>query len=265
MKLLLEVRELFGRWLLLSQDKCLIIKWLTKNQKLCHFMEPYHAPYTFGQRYWTGLLLFVRVILYVISAVNLTGDPQVSLISTVILVGGLLLLKAILGKHIYQERPVDVIEMIMYFNIVSFAAVTLKTGSTKEQTIVAYTSVLITIICLLVVILFHLYRYSGLLSVMKKTKVFIIWINNYRKNRRFGGARLPDEEDDLALITHTVVELPQRDAEFWSWIPPLWKEMVTRSRSVLALCLMTLTSQLVLINKLMKMISIEVNEVEMDL
>ena len=92
--------------------------------------------------------------------------------------------------------------------MVSFAAVTLKTGTTKEQTIVAYTSVFITIICLLIVILFHLYRYSGLLSVMKKIKAFIIRINNCRKNLHFSGARLPDEEDDRTVITHTVVELP---------------------------------------------------------
>ena len=196
------------QWLLLCQDKCFILKWLTKNQKLCHFFEPYHAPYTFEQRYWTGLLLFVRVILYVISAVNLTGDPQVSLISIVIVVSLLPVLKSILAKMTYKEKPVDVMETMMYVNIVSFAAVTLKTGTTKEQTIVAYTSVLITIICLLIVILFHLYRYSGLLSAMKKIKVFIIWINNYRKNRHFCGARLPDEEDDHPLITHTVVELP---------------------------------------------------------
>ena len=166
------------QWLLLRQDKCFILKWLTKNQKLCHFIEPYHAPYTFEQRYWTGLLLFVRVILYVISAVNLTGDPQVSLISIVIVVGFLPVLKSILAKMTYKEKPVDVMETMMFVNIISFAAVTLKTGTTKEQTIVAYTSVLITIICLLIVILFHLYRYSGLLSVMKKTKVFMIWINN---------------------------------------------------------------------------------------
>ena len=196
------------QWLLLHRNKCFIIKWLTKNQKLCHFIEPYHAPYTFEQRYWTGLLLFVRVILYVISAVNLTGDPQVSLISIVIVVGFLPVLKSILAKMTYKEKSVDVMETMMYVNIISFAAVTLKTGTTKEQTIVAYTSVLITIICLLVVILFHLYRYSGLLSVMKNIKAFIIRINNCRKNRHFGGARLPDEEDDRPLITHTVVELP---------------------------------------------------------
>ena len=77
------------QWLLLHQDKNLILKWLTKSQKLRHFIEPYHAPYTFEQRYWIGLLLFVCVILYVIAAT--TGDPQISLVSINILFGILFL------------------------------------------------------------------------------------------------------------------------------------------------------------------------------
>ena len=145
------------QWLLLHQDKNLILKWLTKSQKLRHFIEPYHAPYTFEQRYWIGLLLFVRVILYVIAAT--TGDPQIPLVSINILFGILFLLKASLEKKVHKQRAVDILEMIMFLNIISFATVTLTTWTTKKQTIVAYTSVLITIVCLLIVILFHMYRY----------------------------------------------------------------------------------------------------------
>ena len=46
------------QWLLLYQDKP-IFRWV-RYQKLHHFLEPYHAPYTVKYRYWTGLLLFAR-------------------------------------------------------------------------------------------------------------------------------------------------------------------------------------------------------------
>ena len=200
---------LFSRqWLLLHQDKNLILKWLTKSQKLRHFIEPYHAPYTFEQRYWIGVLLFVRVILYVISAT--TGDPQIALVSTIILFGSIILLKASLEKKVHKQKAVDILEMIIFLNIISFSAVTLPTWTTNNQTIVAYTSVLITIVCLLIVILFHMYRYSGLLSATKQIIAFIIQISNCRKKYQSltNGARLPDVEDDQPLITHTVVELP---------------------------------------------------------
>ena len=56
------------QWLLQHQDK-IIFKWV-KYQKLHHFLEPYHAPYATKYRYWTGLLLFARILLYLISVLN---------------------------------------------------------------------------------------------------------------------------------------------------------------------------------------------------
>ena len=67
------------QWLFLYQDKWLF-RWV-RNQKLCQFLEPYHAPYTFKHRYWTGLLLLVRVILFTILATNTSQDPYVSLVA----------------------------------------------------------------------------------------------------------------------------------------------------------------------------------------
>ena len=64
---------LLWQWLLHNQDRK-VFKW-TKSQKLCHFIDPYHAPYTFKHRYWTGLLLLSRVLLYIVSAINTSGDP----------------------------------------------------------------------------------------------------------------------------------------------------------------------------------------------
>ena len=64
------------------------------KQRLCIFLEPYHAPYSNKHRYWTGLLLFIRVILYLISAVNISNNPDVNLIVIAIVMSTLLLLKS---------------------------------------------------------------------------------------------------------------------------------------------------------------------------
>ena len=50
-----------------------IFAWI-RNTKLNSFMDVYLAPHTLKSRYWTELLLFTRVVLYTISAVN--GDPN---------------------------------------------------------------------------------------------------------------------------------------------------------------------------------------------
>ena len=79
------------------------------SQRLCHFIEPYHAPYEFMHRYWTGLLLFARVALYLVFALNVSGDPGVNLLATIVLTGGILFLKGHFGR-IYKTNTVHMIE-----------------------------------------------------------------------------------------------------------------------------------------------------------
>ena len=77
------------QWFLRYQDKTLL-KWV-KYQKLHHFLEPYHASYIGKYRYWTGLLLLVRAVLYIIALLNFSIDPCVNLIAVILIVGGLIL------------------------------------------------------------------------------------------------------------------------------------------------------------------------------
>ena len=93
----------FWQFFVQHQDR-VICKWI-RYQKLCHFIEPYHAPYTAKYRYWTGLLLFVRVLLSLISALKFLFDPNipVELLSTIIVIGALLLLKGVIATKGLQE------------------------------------------------------------------------------------------------------------------------------------------------------------------
>ena len=163
------------QWLLQYQDK-VIFKWVN-YQKLRHFLEPYHAPYTANYRYWTGLLLFVRAFLYLISGLNFSLDPRVDLISTIFVVGGLILLKGVTGKRVYKNWLLDVMETAIYFNLVAFSALTwynLDFGG--NQVAAAYTSVMIIFILLLGVIVFHVLRYTRLYKCSLVEKAFK-WIN----------------------------------------------------------------------------------------
>ena len=50
--------------------------------KIKPFMDAYHAPYKKDTRYWTGLLLLVRCVIFLTFAVNSlqVGDNQFDLI-----------------------------------------------------------------------------------------------------------------------------------------------------------------------------------------
>ena len=210
------------QWLLRYQDK-VIFKWM-RYQKLRHFLEPYYAPYTANYRYWTGLLLIVRAFLYLISVLNFSLDPRVDLISTIFIVGGLILLKGVTAKRVYKNWLLDVMETAIYFNLVAFSALTwynLDFGG--NQVAAAYMSVMIIFILLLGVIVFHILRYTRLYKCSFVEKA-LKWINSKlveKKPTQEPSNDAPEELDgfqlertaagdqELPTVTHSTVELPK--------------------------------------------------------
>ena len=88
----------------------------------------------------------MRVILYITTSVTVSAHPQVSLLATIILFGGLLFLKFIIEMGVYKKLNVNTVDTALYFNILALAALSLydfKSDPTK-QTAVAYTSTIIT-------------------------------------------------------------------------------------------------------------------------
>ena len=71
------------------------------------FMEAYHVPYTAKQCYWTGLLLFARAIIYIVATVNVSGDPQIQLVSIVVVLSCVILLKMFIATKIFKEWLID--------------------------------------------------------------------------------------------------------------------------------------------------------------
>ena len=112
---------LFWQWLVKLSDKALF-NWV-RNTKLSSFMDAYHAPYTARNRYWTGLLLLARVILYFTAAINVSGEPSINLLAILLVTGFILLLHAYSGISIYKKWPLNMLEFTTYFNILAFAAV----------------------------------------------------------------------------------------------------------------------------------------------
>ena len=202
------------QWLLHHKHRKLF-KWM-RYQKLCHFIEPYHAPYTVRHRYWTGLLLFIRVFLYIISAINISGDPRVSLVTIISVVTTLQLIKGTFAKNLYKAIAVDIVETIMFFNLVIFSTATLYTFDTTENQIaIAYTSVLITVVIFLAILTFHIYKYAGLHLLCRKSKSFRVAstkISVYYKRRSRHGDSIRSQfaEDTLPRLnpTRSVLQIP---------------------------------------------------------
>ena len=212
----------FWQFFVQYQDK-IICKWV-RYQKLRHFIEPYHAPYTTKYRHWTGLLLFVRVVISLVSALKFSFDPQipVELLTTIVVIGGLLLVKGVIAKRVYKNWLLDIIETAIYFNLLAFSALTwYNLHSKKNQIAVAYTSVMIIFIRLLGVIVFHVLRYTRLYKCSFVEKAFK-WISSMlikNKPKEEHPNDAPEEldgyqferpnDEELPTVTYSVVEIHQ--------------------------------------------------------
>ena len=154
------------QWLV-KYSRSKLLKW-AGNQKLHLFIDSYHIPLTTKHRYWTGLLLLVRVIIYLISAFSASINPRISLLSTVTIICCLFLYKSALMIRVYKNWLLNAMESFTFFNIVVFVFFTWYTfddpsNTNKEllQTTIAYISVGAMLFLFLLVILFHVYRYGN--------------------------------------------------------------------------------------------------------
>ena len=157
------------QWLLLYQDKWLF-RWV-RNQKLCQFLEPYHAPYTFKHRYWTGLLLLVRVTLFTLLATNTSQDPYASLVAISIAVSSLFLIKGVFSR-IYRNLLPNILETFCLMNIIFLCITnfyTINKGYAKMQKDLAYVSGSIITLLFVFVIAYHVYT-----EIVIKSRLWVV-------------------------------------------------------------------------------------------
>ena len=156
------------QWLLHLPD-WKVFKWM-RNPKLQTFIEKYNTPYTARNRYWTGLLLLVRIVLYLVGALNVSNDPEIALTSITFTVGCLLVLKGLCGR-LYRKWPVDALETFFYFNLLFLSVFTQYSldEAEKNKGVPAYISVTVTLLALLLTIIYHIYFHSSLLKKLQHT------------------------------------------------------------------------------------------------
>ena len=115
--------------LLLLCGQCILLKsnwrvffWIN-NSKVKAFLDSYHGPYRVKHRYWSGLLLLVRVILLPPVAFAHSYDASVNLfaVSSVVIT---VLTWAWMAGGIYKNRWLDVLEASIMLNLGILTAAT---------------------------------------------------------------------------------------------------------------------------------------------
>ena len=175
-----------------------VFEW-TRKSKLNVFIATYHVPHHSKYRYWTGLLLIVRIVLYITASVTLSTSPQTFPLITGFLVGGLIVFSGIFGLRVYKNVFVNVVVTALYFNLLALALFTLydfKANIVKQRA-VAYTSTIITFLLFIGAIFYHIFL------LIKKEKPPED-LNEYP---------LAPVQPVNAVVTYSVVERPKRAEE----------------------------------------------------
>ena len=120
------------------------------------FLDAYHAPFTNKHRYWTGLMLLLRFVLYVISAINALGDPSINLLAIGSITTAILTLTIILGSRIYRTWSLGLLETSFILNLTILVMATLyNRASGSNQNAVTFTSVGIAFVTFTCTIIYH--------------------------------------------------------------------------------------------------------------
>ena len=152
------------QWLQKAPSKW-IFKW-TRNTKLNLFMEANLAPYKAKYRYWTGLLLFVRIALYFGIATNKSHDYQTTAVVIGMTVAGTLMVKTFLRENIYRNQFVGYLASSHHCNLMALTIITYCQNADRCPRIATRVSIAFCFILFLLTLLYHI------LCALKESKVF---------------------------------------------------------------------------------------------
>ena len=157
---------LFGQWLH-AISHLRLFSWVN-SARLKPFMDSYHAPYKAKHRYWPGLLLVLRFVLFLVFALNLQQDTSISLLA--IQVGtGMLQMWAWVNGGIYRNWCLDALEGSFVLNLIILVGATYHVEPSKQvQVAVGYTSVSIAFATFIAILVFQLGNLFGIVHYLKR-------------------------------------------------------------------------------------------------
>ena len=197
------------------------IQWLQKAshysvmfwvQRLKPLFDAYTGPYRTNHRYWTGLLLLVRIVLLAIFSLNRSSDPTANLLCITVFIFILLAWLYFTG-WIYESLLNNCLELIFLLNLgLTSTATSFELSRKKHSPAVIYTSTGITFVIFVGIILYHiqwqlLLRTGAKLKIKKLTQLLHLI---YKRDENVENIQLQNSKHESPRqVTYTVVELTQ--------------------------------------------------------
>ena len=120
--------------------------------------DAYNGPYKDKYRFWTGLLLLIRLVLVVVST-NSSNHVYTSL--TIIIISTIILSVIALSSGLYQHRCLDVLECWFLFNIITIAAANI------DNNVIVQLSISLSLVVFFGILVYHTLVRLKLIEVLQ--------------------------------------------------------------------------------------------------
>ena len=109
-------------------------KYMCYFQKLSTYMKPffdaYGGPYKDKCRFWTGLLLLVRVILALVVSLDAKSTVSLDLLTSILII---IVFMYLILKGIYRHIPLDYLETFFILNLIFMVYVNAETSNVNDD------------------------------------------------------------------------------------------------------------------------------------
>ena len=146
--------------------------WVNKFKPL---FDAYTGPYKDNHRYWTGLLLFVRSLVFIVFSINHTGGPAVDLLAIIVTIGCLFVHLSFYGG-VYKLSLLNLLECSFLLNLLILSAGMLYIHTSYSNytsaAAVTQTAVSIAFVKFVCIIIYHVFfKLKALLRNSRDNKV----------------------------------------------------------------------------------------------
>ena len=168
--------------------------------KLKPFLDAYTGPYTDEGRYWTGLLLVVRIILFAASGFSHSnGITSLNVTLSNVVVVLLLILPWLLRTGIYHKRWLNILECSFLMNLGVLSTGTQYLFYYKQrQEWLTHMSIGLAFTTFFIILIYHLCQLKGINKIYNKVNQCHIWHLKQRTNSEiYRDSPQSDSDEDL--------------------------------------------------------------------
>ena len=137
-----------------------IFSWID-SYRIHPFLDAYHAPYVPKHRYWTGFLLLLRSVLFLVFAFNTLGDDSLNLLVISSATLGLAILSRFIGQ-VYIKWYIDVLEASFILNLGILAVGTYHIKQVGgNQAVLVHISAGVAFLMFICIAIYHVFLQVG--------------------------------------------------------------------------------------------------------